>query len=77
MSQTTYELTRQVLAEEIDTEEHLTGTEIKFNPGTRFSIIHEPHPWGMTQSEHCTIQVSGKMYNVFARVLSASMREVE
>jgi hypothetical protein len=77
MSQKTYDLTRQVLAEEIDTEENLTGTTERFNPGTRFTIIHEPHVWGITRTEHCTVQVDGKLYNILARVLNASMREVE
>jgi hypothetical protein len=77
MSQKTYELTRHVLAEEIDAEENLMGTTATFNPGTRFLIIHEAHPWGITQATHCTVQVQGKLYNILGRVLNASMREVE
>jgi hypothetical protein len=77
MSQRTYELARQVRAEEIDAEETPTGAEIAFNPGTRFVIIHELYPWGVTRPEHCTIEVNGRIYNVHGRVLSASMREVE
>jgi hypothetical protein len=77
VSQTTYELTRQVLAEEVGTEENLTGTTETFNPGTRFIIIHEPHVWGITQAAHYTVQVKGKLYNILGHVLSASMREVE
>ena len=73
----TYEFTREVLAEEIDTEEKFTGTTVTFNPGTRFTIIHEPHAWGITNTEYCTIQVDGKLFNIYGRVLSASMREVE
>ena len=77
MSQKTCELTRQVLAEEIDAEENRTGTSVTFNPGTCFSIIHEAHAWGITKAEHCTIHVTGKNFNVLGRVLNASMREVE
>jgi hypothetical protein len=77
MSQKTYELTRQVLAEEIDAEENPMGTTETFNPGTRFTIIHEPHAWGITRTEHCTVQVKGRLYNILGRVLNASMREVE
>src|SRR5438034_3053976 len=64
MSQKTYELTRQVLAEEIDAEENRTGKSVTFNPGTRFAMIHEPHAWGITKTEHCTIRVDGKNFNV-------------
>jgi hypothetical protein len=77
MRQKTYEVTRQVRAEEIDTAENMTGTTVTFNPGTRFTLIHEPHAWGITQTAHCTVQVNGKLYNILGPVLSASMREVE
>jgi hypothetical protein len=77
MGQKTYELTRQVLAEEIDTSENMTGTTVTLYPGTRFTIIHKPHAWGITQTAHCTVQVNGKLYNILAPVLSASTREVE
>jgi len=77
MSQKTYELTRPVLAEEIDAKENRTGKAVTLNPGTRFSIIHEPHAWGITKAEHCTIRVDGRNFNVLGRVLNASMREVE
>ena len=77
MSQKTYELTRQVLAEEIDAEENPAGTTETFNPGTRFTIIHEPHAWGIGQTAHYTVQVHGKHYNILGRVLNASMREVD
>ena len=77
MSQKTYELTRQVLAEEIDMAEGNRGTTVTFDPGTRFTIIHEPHAWGIGQTAHYTVQVDGKLYNILGRVLNASMKEVE
>ena len=77
MGQTIYELTRQVLAEEIDMAEGNRGTTVTFDPGTRFTIIHGPHAWGITQTAHCTVQINGKHYNILWPVLRASMREVD
>lgn len=77
MSQKTYELTRQVRAEEIDMTEGNTGMTVTFDPGTRFTIIHEPHAWGIAQTAHCTVQVDGRLYSILWPVLNASMKEVE